>query len=260
MLPFFTIFDIPVYTFWLTLTVCFLLFLWMLKKMSHRFWINPTFFLNRIFLYFFTTFVFSRFFYVISQWNDFKFINNLFEFFIMSDYNFSLIGAIFWFFLVLLVNLRFHRLPAWKYVDVVFISFLFISVIWYIWAFFGGQVYGMETHYGIEILYTNPFSPVTYEVPIFPLSLIYALLNFILFCVLYILILFVNIRGLVWYLWLIIFSWFLIVLENFSGKSDYFKDLFGVWFTQIWAIFFIVFSVLSLYTIYRWESKEPERT
>jgi len=250
--PFFEIYNwFFVYTFWLTLTICFFLFLWMLKKLSHRFWINNSFFFNRILLYFLSVFIFSRLFYIISRWNDFKFIKNPFEFFIMSDYNFSLIWAIFWFLLILFITLRLYKLNSWKYIDTVVLSFLFVLTIWYIWAFLWGQVYGKETNFWIEILYTNRFSPVPYEVPVFPLPLVYSFVFFVLFSALYMIAMFVNIRWIIWYIWIVIFSLVLLTLETFNWRYDFFKVSIWLNFTQIWAIFLILFWFYSLYKIYK---------
>jgi len=257
MYPFFEIFSwFYIYTFWLSLTICFFLFLWMLKKLCHKFWINDTFFFNRILWYFLSVFLFSRLFYVINRWDNFKFIKDPIEFFLMNDYNFSLIGAFFWYFLVLFISILLHSLRSWKYMDVSILSFLFASVVWYIWAFFWGQIYWKDTNFWIEILYTNSFSPIPYEVPIFPLAIVYAIISFILFSVLYMIAMFINVRWIVWYMWLILISSSLLILEFFSWKYDIFKTNIWLNFTQIWAIFFILFWLFWLYRIY----KTPKNT
>lgn len=252
MYPFFEIFPgFFIYTFWLTLTICFFLFLWMLKKLSHKFGINDTFFFNRILWYFLSVFIFSRLFYVISRWNDFKFIKDPLEFFLMNDYNFSLIWAFFWYFLVLFISIIMHWLRSWKYMDVSILSFLFASVLWYIWAFFWWQVYWKETSFWIEILYTNSFSPIPYEVPIFPLALVYAFVFFILFSALYMFAIFISVRGIIWYVWIILIACSMLILESFSWKYDFFKTAIWLNFSQIWAIFLIWFWFFWLYRIYK---------
>lgn len=251
MYPFFQIFWLNIYTFWLTLTLCFFLFLWMLKKLCHRFGINETFFLNRLIWYFLSVFFFSRLFYIISQWSDFKFITNPIEFFIMSDYNFSLVWAIFWFLVMLFTTLKIYNLKSWKYIDASILAFLFVAIFAYIGAFLWWQVYGRDTNFGIEILYTNPFSPVPYDVPVFPLALFYSFFSVILFSLFYILALFVKIRWIIWYLAILVFSSLLIIMEVFSWKYDYFKTQIGINFTQLIAIFFIIFASISLYKIYK---------
>lgn len=53
---------------------------------------------------------------------------------------------------------------------------------------------------GIEILYQNSNSIVPYQVPVFPLPIVYAAVSFIIFCIVYILGLFVHIRALIGYI------------------------------------------------------------
>lgn len=257
MYPFFELFSwLYIYSFWLSLTIWFFLFLWMLKRLCHRFWINDTFFFNRILWYFLSVFLFSRLFYVIANWSNFKFIKDPLEFFLMSDYNFSLIWAFFGYFLVLYISIILHNLRSWKYVDVSVLSFLFASVIWYIWAFLWWQVYWKETSIWIEILYTNPFSPVPYEVPVFPLAIVYALVFFVLFSVLYMLAMFVSVRWIIWYIWIILIATVLLILEVFSWKYDFFKNEIWISLTQIWAICMIFIGIYGLLRIY----KTPKNT
>lgn len=241
MFPLFEIFNwFYIYTFWLTITICFFMFLFINKKLSHKFGINETFFLNRLFFYVFSSFLFARLFYILWNYNDFKFIQNPLEFFFMSDFNLSIIWWFFWFFIILFIQVILHGLKIWKYIDLSVISFLFIATIWYIWAFLWGQVYWKETNYWIEILYTNRFSPVPYEVPIFPLWIFYSIVFFILFCLLYILIIFIKTRWIIWYIWLI-FIWItFLILENFSWKYDYLRLLLWINLTQIWWVIIII--------------------
>lgn len=166
--PFIEIFDwFHIYTFWLTLTICFFVFLWLLKRMSFRFGYDFNFFLDNILWYFLSVFIFSRLFFVISDWNNMKFIKNPFEFFIMSDYNFSLFWAIFWFFITFFITLKLNKVKIIKYIDWVVLSLLFVLFIWYIGAFFGWQVYGDETSFSIWILYDTRISNVPFEVEVF---------------------------------------------------------------------------------------------
>lgn len=252
MYPFFEPFPwLHIYTFWLSLTICFFLFLWMVKRLSHRFGVNDSFFFNKILWYFLSVFIFSRLFYIIGHWGDLKYINNPVEFFLMNDYNFSLIWAFFWFFLILYWSVISNGLRSAKYVDVSILSFLFASVMWYVGAFLWGQVYGRETNFWIEILYSNPFSKVPYEVPIFPLALVYALVFFVLFSVLYMLAMFISVRWVIGYIWLIMIGGVFLTLENFSGKSDYFEPIFFINFNQVWALAFILIGIYGLYRIYK---------
>jgi len=257
MYPFFEPFSwIIIYTFGLWLLFCFFAFFAMLKKLSSRYNYDVSIFVNNILWYFISVFFFSRLFYVISKWNDLKYINNPVEFFIMSDYNFSLFWAIFGFMVVLFINLKLRKEKLEKYIDGLVLSFLFILIFGFIWAFFWWQVYWKETNFWIEVLYTHPFSPVPYESPIFPLAIVYAIVFFIEFSVLYILSMFIKIRGFIGYVWLLIFWILIFFLDFFSGKYDIFKVSLGVNLSQILAIFLIIFSFYKLYYISKIHSKD----
>lgn len=86
--------GVPIFTFGLALSISFLLFFRMLYKLSAKFGINTNFFLGNALWFFLSIFFFSRFFYIIAEWRDFKFIfeEGIFRFLFMSDFNFSLIG------------------------------------------------------------------------------------------------------------------------------------------------------------------------
>ncbi len=183
-----------------------------------------------------------------------KFIDNPFEFFIMNDYNFSLFWAIFWFALVFFISLKLTKSKLINYLDWIVVSFLFISIIWYIGAFLGWQIYWKEVSWALTsiwVSYDNPFSNVPYEVPIFPLAIVYSLISFILFSVLYILSMFINIKWLIWYIWLIIFSSSLLILETFNWDPDTFKILFNINLTQICSIILILLSFYWLKLLYK---------
>jgi prolipoprotein diacylglyceryltransferase len=159
--------------------------------------------------------------------------------------------AIFGYLFVLFISILLHGLRSGKYMDVSILSFLFVSVAGYIGAFLGGQVYGKETSIGIEVLYQSTFSPVPYEVPVFPLAIVYAILWFILFSGLYMTAMFIKVRGIIGYVGIIIFSVFILILEIFNGKFDYFRVEIGMNFTQLCAVVLIWFGIWGLYRIYK---------
>jgi len=221
----------------------------MLKKLSKRYNIDINIFTNNILWYFFWVFIFSRLFYIIGKWNDIKYIENPVDFFIMNDYNFSLVWAVVWFLIIFLIHIRTRKETINKYIDPLVITFMFVLIIWFIWAFLGWQVYGRNTTIGIEILYTHSFTPVPYQVPVFPLPLIYTGLYFILFCVLYIWSMYVHIKWLIWYFWLIIFSCILLIFEFFSWKTDILYNLTNINITQFFSILLIFTCIYRLYFI-----------
>jgi hypothetical protein len=230
----------------------------MLHKLSKRFKYDSAFFTKNIVWYLLSLFIFSRIFYVIWKWNDLKYIRNPIDFFIMNDYNFSLFWAIFWFFIVLIINLkllkRFEAPSQWKiteYIDWVVLSFLFILFIGFIWAFLWWQTYGRETHIGIEIMYNHPFTSVPFQVPIFPLPIIYSILFFILFSGLYIASIFIKIRWFIGYIGLMAFASIILIFEFFSGKYDILKDSTFLSFPQLFSFILIWVCGYKLYQILR---------
>lgn len=238
-----------IYTFGLSLVVCFFAFFWMLKKLGTKYSFDTTIFTNNILWYFLSVFFFSRLFYVIGQWNDLKYIDNSLEFFIMSDYNFSLYWAIIWFFIVLYINLRLRKEKLEKYIDGLVLSFLFILVIWYIWALLGWQVYWESiSHQSIGITYNHPFTSVP-SGKLFPLPLVYAILSFLIFSSLYILSMFIKIRWFIWYMGLLLFAIMLVVFENYTWRFDIFKIELGINMPQILSILLIIFSFYKLYIV-----------
>jgi len=255
--PFFEIFSgVLVYTFGITLTICFFVFVWNLERLAKRFGYSFSFFSQNILWFVLSTFFFSRAFYVIWKWQDMKFINDPFQFFIMSEYNFSLYWAIFGFSLVLYILTKLEKSSVLRYIDGVVLSFLFIAVIWYVGSIFWGQVYGRETMMWIEISYTHPYTPVPFQVPVFPLPIVYALCSFVIFSWLYILSLFVHIRGYIGYVWMILFSVMILIFESFSGKQDILSVSSTFNLPQLYAIICIAGSFFWLYKIFSKDGNE----
>jgi len=220
----------------------------MLKKFSTKNNFSLAIFYNNILWYLFSIFIFSRLFYVIANWNDLKYMSSFSDFFATVDYNFSLFWAIFGFVLVFLINLRLRWEKAIKYIDSLVLAFLLSLSIWYIWALLWWQVYWANTNYWIEITYTNSFSPIS-STPVFPLPIVYSILFFILFAVLYILRMYIKIKWFIAYIGLILFSLIIIIFENFSGKTDMFKNLIFINFNQILAFILMIFSFYRLYVL-----------
>ena len=257
MFPFFEVFwDIRIYIFGLTLALSFFLFLWNLKRLGKRFSYSFWFFTQNILWFFISVFIFSRLFYVIAQWNNMKFIQDPFQFFIMSEYNFSLFWGIFWFLLVLWILARLELSSMRKYIDGVVLAFLFVAVLGYIGAFFGGQVYGRETNFWIEVIYTNPDSLVPFQVPVFPLPIAYGFFTFLLFSWMYILSLFVHVRGFIGYLGFILFWSMTLILEYFSGKQDILSVNTSINLPQVCAFFLIFWSFYQLMNVFKHEAKK----
>ena len=254
MFPYFTIYWQDIFIFWITLVVSFFLFLWMLKKLSSRFNYDYNIIINSILWYFLSVFIFSRLFYIISMWKDTKYIDSIFDFFVTSDYNFSLFWALFWFFVVFFLKLRLFKKNVSNYLDWVVLSFLFILIIWFIGAFFWWQVYGSITTSWIWVYYSaTSWSQLSWL--LFPLALIYSGIFFIQFIVFYILSLYIKTRWIIWYVWLGVFSSIILGMEFLSWKRDIFKSMYNFNFSQICALVFIVLSFYGLFTVILKEKK-----
>lgn len=257
MFPQFEIYWITIYSFGLALSLSFILFFWMLYKLSLKFWINSNFFLNSIFFYFISMFFFSRLFFVISEWKDYKFqfFKNYFSFFFMPDYNLSLIWWIFWLFLVLYFKIKKFKLNTPKYIDAIVLAFFFAAIIWYLWTFFGWQIIWKPTSLPIWITYTDAFSKSPYSWPIFPLGLMYAIFTFMLFVWLYITRIFIKIEWFIGYLWITIFASLILIFEFFNGNPDIFNSYLFLNLNQFSAIWLILYWVRWFKKIYALEQK-----
>jgi hypothetical protein len=166
-----------------------------------------------------------------------------------------LFWALFWFIVIFFVNLRLRREKLIKYIDSIVLSFLLALSVWYIWALFWWQVYGSATNIWIEIIYDNPFSPIS-STPVFPLAIIYFLLFFIEFAVLYILSLYIKVKWFIGYIGLMVFSLIVIIFENFSWKHDIFNNSIFLNMNQILSIFLIAFSFYRLYILSQISAKD----
>jgi hypothetical protein len=166
-------------------------------------------------------------------------------------------GAIFGFFLVFAILLKIRKEKLDHFISWIVLSFLFVLPVWYIGALLWWQVYWKETNYWIEIIYSNPFTPVHYQIPVFPLPIVYSIVFFILFSILYILSINEKHRTILAYLWAMAFSCIIFSLEPFSWKFDIFKELFvqinlSHWInlSQICAIIIFLFCFVRLIRIY----------
>ena len=258
----FNFWQFQVSSFWLLITICFFLFIWMLKRMSVRLDYNLDIFKNNITWFFISSFVFARIFYVFSKWYDYTNITNPIYFFIANEYKFSLMWWIFGFLLVLFILLKIRKESLDKYIFGLVLAFVFTLPLWFFWALLWGQVYGIDTNFWIEITYWTS-SNIPYISPVFPLPIFYSILFFLLFSSLYIANMYINQKKLLWYAWMMIFSCIIFIMEFFSWKSDFFKDIFINIFkinnfsfinlSQICAI--IIFSYCT-YKVYNFYKKE----
>lgn len=253
MYPQIELFSITIYTFGLSLSIAFVLFFFMLYKLSLKFGINANFFLGNVLWFFLSIFVFSRAFYIMAEWQDFHFLlsQGILKFLLMSDYNFSLMGGIFGFMVVLFFQLKRFNFSSRKYIDAIVLSFFFAAIIGFIGAFFGGQIYGRPTDSFIGIINNNSVSNTPYTSPIFPLALLYSGASFLLFFCLYLIRKFTKIEGLVGYLGMVFFSILLFVAEFYSGGTDIIRTYVLLNLNQLGSILLLGMGLYGLYNIYK---------
>ena len=254
MFPSFSVFWVTIYTFGLALSISLGLFVWMLYRLSIKFGINTNFFLGNILFFFLSSFFFSRLFYIFAEWRDYKFIfqEGVFQFFFMSDYNFSLIGALFWFLLILYINIRKFKLSSNKYTDAVILSFFFAATVGFLWGFFGWQICGAPTSLPIGVNYVNFASNVCpFTSPVFPLAVFYSIASFLLFCTLYIARQFIQIEGFVGYMGILIFACVFFIGEFFNGSTDIVKSFIPLNLNQIGSIGLLAIGIRWIIRLYR---------
>ena len=130
-LPFF---DIKIYTFGLGLSLSFVLFYYMLGKLSKKTGINSNFFFGNAVVLVLATFLVSRLVFVLTQWRDYKYLfsDRFLHFFLMTDYNLSFIGGVFGFVGVIAYKLIRYQQEKEKYIDTIVLSFLFAATIGYL--------------------------------------------------------------------------------------------------------------------------------
>lgn len=252
------IWQFQISSFWVSITICFFLFLWMINKMSKKLEYSIDIFKNNILWYFISMFFFSRLFYIISKWHDYKSIVNPMYFFIADDYNFSLMWAIFWFLIVFFILLKVRKEEFDKYIYPLVLSFLFILPLWFFWALLWWQVYWIDTNFWIEITYSWD-TKIPYILPIFPLPIFYSILFFLLFCALYIWNMYFKEKNILGYWGIMAFSCIIFIMEFFSWKPDIFKEYMHLNLSQISAIIIFWFMSYKVFNFYKKETRRWKR-
>ena len=182
--------NVPIMTFGVCLTIAFGLFYWMLSRLGRKYQISTSFLTINLLLFFLVTFFASRLAHVLLyMWlptkSAFSIEYPVLSFFLMSDFYFSLSGALIGFFGVFLYLFR-HRDEVERddARDILVIAWLFAAIVGYLGAFFGGQTYGIRSDGIFAIDYTN--NPVLAEFPRFPLALLYSIFCIFIFSLCYI--------------------------------------------------------------------------
>lgn len=253
--------SFKIMSFWLAITICFFMFVWMLNKMSkkHNFDFNIFKRDMNLLWFFISTLFFSRLFFIIWKWNDYKWISSPTHFFVANDYNFSLMGWIFWFLFVFFILLKIRKEKLEQYIYWLVTAFLFVLPLWYLWAFLGWQVYWLDTNFWIEISYNTKNPNIPFVAPVFPLPIFYWVIFFIVFCGIYISDLYFKEKEILWYGWIMIFSLIIFIMDFFNWKTDIFKDFININLSQISAIILFIFWAYKIYLLYNKTTKRWRR-
>jgi hypothetical protein len=222
--------------------------------LGRKYHINTAFFSANLHAFVLVTFFLSRLAHVIlyiglPTKSAFSWEFPISSFFLMSDFYFSLWGALLWFFGTFLFFFR-DRDDADRddALDITVISWLFAAILGYLWAFFGGQTYGIRSESFLSVNYVD--NPILAEFPRFPLALVYFLCIIFIFSFTYIIKKLRPERGfaagvgaLLWGI-----MWFIGEWWN-DASSDNFSYLFGLltdWkvfnFNQILSLFLMAWG------------------
>lgn len=242
--------GISIHTFGLFVSVAMVIFFVWLHYQTAKSGMSKNIF-KELISYVIAIFFFGRLFYIITEWVNLKFMFQGFgvfdvikHFFLMQNYNLSLIGGILGFSIVFWWKSHLHALHKvhiYKYIDIIVLSFISASIIGYIGALLGGQIYGKPTTLSIGIVYTHPDVPFTQ--PVFPLPVFYAICMAILTIVLFQLHTRFKADGFAGYTGLIAFGAILFLGEFFSGSEDIFESFLFLNLNQIGALMLMFFGI-----------------
>lgn len=260
MYPFFTIFDIQIHFFGIFILIAWAVFFACL----HIFWqqknITKSIF-EDILPFTISIFLFSRFFYILSQWRNEKFLFNeffsgqkwLWEFLqtilFTENYNLSLAGGIIGFVIIFLHKTKSQKNMRSRYLDVAMPSFLIASLFAYFGGFLGGQVFWVPSTGFFSMEYNTKYRTIPFDGAVFPLPFF-----FIIGIILLIVIAFLFRKKTLpnGYLGYVLLGWFSILLfigEFWSGRSDIFEIYIRL--NQFIAIIGFIISLLWLIKISR---------
>jgi hypothetical protein len=182
MYPSIEFIGIQVYTFWFILACTWLLFFGLLHKFSAKKGIIRPIFTD-IVTFTISIFFFARLVHIFADWVDEKFILEslvqgdfiefLRQFFTPPSYLFSLFWGIIGFLIVFFAKTRKIPTDRSRYLEPIVMAFLGASLLWFLGAFLGWQVYGIPFRSPISVTYDHVDSIVKDRAPLFPLAILY---------------------------------------------------------------------------------------
>lgn len=252
MYPYIIIWNIRIYLFWVFLVIAWLIFFYCLHIFSAKKWIIKPIF-SDILSFTFSIFLFGRLFYIIWEWRESKFLfqslftgdigflDFLYKFLISHDYKLSLVGWIIGFLIVFFIKTKKTKNYR-EYLDIIMPSFVIAGIIGYIWAIFGGQLYGIPYNWPLSLDYATKYSEVPLRTNLFPLPIFYIIwLLWILFFYLK-----KSEKNLpewyIWYMMLGMFGFLLFFGEFFNWSEDIFSIFIKL--NHLTGVLFIFISIL----------------
>lgn len=247
---------IEVHTFWLLLVCAWAVFFWLLHKYSTEHGLSRNIFWD-IVSYTVSIFFWSRFFYILTDWRNEKYLfinfvewSGIFDFlhgfFITENYSLSLAGWIFGFLLVFAWKIYQEHVNIARSIDVLVRAFFWAGIIAYTGTLLGGQIYGVTYDSFFSLLYTNKNSIVPVWSARFPLPLVYMIVCLVGGLMIE------KIRkalplpdGFIGYIGVWFFGIMLFLFEFLSGAADMFASYPPyLWINQIFGLVFVVFSLI----------------
>lgn len=260
MYPTFEIFDLKIYTFWVLMSITWLLFFVLLHHFSWKEGFTKSIFSDRAIIYFTISIVFfARFFYIFSEWRDEQFIlRELSEgnilwflrlFFTPESYHFSLFGWVVGFVLVFFSLTQRQKMERLRYFDAIMWAFLYAALLGYIATLLGGQIYGFPVDSFLSIVYNHKESIVPIRTGTFPLPVIYLIgtLGIIGWVRWFEKKIGEIPYGFIGFLSLWIFSGMIFLWEFFNGSEDMFESYFFLNLNQIGALIGIIISLIWIF-------------
>jgi phosphatidylglycerol:prolipoprotein diacylglycerol transferase len=190
----------------------------------------------------------SRIFYVLTHFSYYS--NNLLEIFKVWQGGLTFFGGFILSFLIGLWYTKRHQLVIWKTFDIFAPSIAIGEFFGRIGCFFAGCCYGKECTLPWAVTFSHPNSLATLGRQLHPTQLYASGAALLTFLVLFTFRKRVTFNGQLALMWLVLYSFFRLIIDSFRGdpRGDI---LFGqYYFSQIAAVFMIVFT-LVLYPLLR---------
>lgn len=239
-----------IYTFGLAMSIAFLLFFYLANRMAKEAGAQRNVF-HAIVSFSLAILIFWRIFYILAEWREFwEYFRDIHQYWkdilLMKDYSISLMGGMLGFFLVFLWKTRESPRDRKILLDGATLSYFIPAIIWYIGAFFWGQIYGKVSLW-FGIVPNAKTSVIGLAGPVFPLALVYAFFCLLIFLFLLVLRKRKTYHGFISYIGIGLYGALLFLGEFMNGSSDMFQGKLWLTLSQIGGLIFICYWVLGIW-------------